>query len=289
MKLIDLHSHTTESDGTLTPEDLVHLASESNVSALAITDHDTFSGFNKARSAASTGGVELIQGIELNSRLHLQGSTRHRSVHLLAYFPNEAPGQAFLEWLEGQRTERRERNRKLAAALQERDIHVTLEEVEARGRTLAGRTHFAQILLEKGYVKTFEEAFTLYLGENAPTHVERQSQTAEQTIDRIRNGGGIPTVAHPVRLALPRDVERNELVRLKAAGLLALEVFHSDHSPELQVYYSDLARDLKLLPTGGSDFHGAVKRNIRLGSGIDGNLRVPYQFLERLRELASRS
>ena len=136
--------------------------------------------------------------------------------------------------------------------------------------------------MEKGYVSTFEEAFARYLGENAPTHVERQSQTAEQTIDRIRAGGGIPTVAHPVRLSLPPDIERQELLRLKAAGLLAL-----DHPPELQAYYRQLAAELQLLPTGGSDFHGAVKRNIQLGTGNEQNLRVPYDFLDGLREFAS--
>lgn len=286
-RVIDLHSHTTESDGTFSPDDLVRLASESGLTALGITDHDTFSGYEKALPAAKTAGLELVRGIELNSRLNLQGSMRHRSVHLLAYFPVDEPKAAFLDWLEGQRAERRDRNRRLATALQDQQIDITLEEVEARGRTLAGRTHFAQILLEKGYVHTFEEAFTKYLGENAPTHVERQSQTTEQTIDRIRSGGGIATVAHPVRLSLPRDVERQELIRLKAAGLLALEVFHSDHSAELQAYYQQLAKELALIPTGGSDFHGAVKRSIQLGTGTAGNLRVPYDFLDGLRQLAS--
>lgn len=285
-RVIDLHSHTTESDGSLSPEELVQLAANQRLAALAITDHDTFSGYEKAIPAAQSAGIELIRGIELNSRLNLQGSTKHRSVHLLAYFPNGDPKPAFTQWLEGQRAERRDRNRRLAAALKERGIDITLEEVEARGRTLAGRTHFAQLLVEKGYANNFEDAFMRYLGENAPTHVERQSHTTEQTIHRIRAGGGIPTVAHPIRLSLPPEIEREELIRLKAAGLLALEVFHSDHPPHLQTHYRKLAGELNLIPTGGSDFHGAAKRNIQLGTGMDGNLRVPYDFLDGLRSLS---
>ena len=285
-RYIDLHSHTTESDGTFSPRELVELAAQAGLSALGITDHDTFSGYETALPAAKTAGIELVRGIELNSRLNLQGSHRSRSVHLLAYFPVREPEPCFLQWLNGQREERRERNRRLAEALQAQSVDVTVEEVEARGRTLAGRTHFAQILLEKGYVNTFEEAFVKFLGENAPTHVERQSQTAEQTIDRIRAGGGIPTVAHPVRLSLTPEVERTELIRLKAAGLLALEVYHSDHPPALQAHYRQLAKELDLLPTGGSDFHGAIKPNIQLGTGSEGNVRVLYEFLTGLREYA---
>ena len=285
-RFIDLHSHTTRSDGTLSPGELVTLAAQSGLTALGITDHDTFAGYEAGLSVAEAAGIELVRGIELNSRLNLQGGTGHRAVHLLAYFPVRDPKPAFLQWLEGQREERLDRNRRLAKALQARNVDVSLDEVEARGRTLAGRTHFAQILIEKGYAKTFEEAFVKFLGENAPTHVERQSQTTEQTIQRIRDGGGIPSVAHPVRLSLPPEIERVELTRLKAAGLLALEVYHSDHPPELQAHYHRLAEDLDLLPTGGSDFHGSVKRSIQLGTGTDGNVRVPYSFLEGLRQYA---
>ena len=249
-RYIDLHSHTTESDGSFAPHELVKLAADAGLSALAITDHDTFSGFEIGRATAQSAGIDLVRGIELNSRLNLQGTTLHRSVHLLAYFPVHDPEPAFTQWLKGQRDERRDRNRRLAEALQRQKIDIKLEEVESRGRTLAGRTHFAQLLLEKGYVKTFEEAFAKHLGENAPTFIERQSQTTEQTIERIRSGGGIPVVAHPVRLSLPRDVERNELVRMKAAGLVALEVIHSDHSMELQAYYRQLAKELGPLADG---------------------------------------
>jgi 3',5'-nucleoside bisphosphate phosphatase len=281
---IDLHSHTTESDGTYTPEEIVQAAVAGGLDALAITDHDTFSGYQKALPFAQSAGLDLVRGIELNSRLTLTDGNGYRHVHLLGYFPLQAPAQEFVDWLEGEREDRRNRNRKLAEALQKQGILVTLYEVEARGKSLAGRAHFAQLLLEKGYVQTFEEAFSRYLGENAPSYVERQSQTAEAAIQRISSGGGIAVAAHPVRLSLSREVERKELSRLKAAGLRGLEIYHSDHPPELQAHYHQLAEELDLIPTGGSDFHGAIKPDIQLGTGMKGNIRVPAAFLERLRQ-----
>lgn len=284
---IDLHSHTTESDGTYSPEEIVELAVRSGLDALAITDHDTFSGFELALPFAQKAGLDLVRGIELNSRLNLTGRHEYRHVHLLGYFPLSPPLQEFVDWLESEREDRRNRNRKLADALQEQGIDISLEEVEARGRSLAGRAHFAQLLLEKGYVRTFEEAFSRFLGETAPSYVERQSHTTEQAIYRIRRGGGIPVVAHPVRLSLSRQSERQELARLKAAGLKGLEVYHSDHPPELQAHYRQLAEEFDLVPTGGSDFHGLIKPEIQLGTGLRGNVRVPVEFLSGLREVAS--
>jgi predicted metal-dependent phosphoesterase TrpH len=280
---IDLHSHTTESDGSYTPQKLVDLAVRTGLQALAITDHDTFSGYELALPFARQAGLDLVRGIEINSRLYLTNGD-HRSAHLLGLFPSREPSGEFTRWLQEQRDERSERNRKLAETLQQRGVSITLEEVEARGGNLTSRTHFAQVLLDKGYVETFEEAFREYIGEDAPSYVERQSLTSEEAIRRIRSGGGIPVVAHPVRLSLPRDLERQALIKLKDAGLVALEIYHSDQGPELQAYYHQLAQDLDLLPTGGSDFHGRIKPNIDLGTGLRGNVRVPSEFLYRLRE-----
>jgi 3',5'-nucleoside bisphosphate phosphatase len=280
---IDLHSHTTESDGSYTPQELVDLAVRTGLQALAITDHDTFSGYELALPFARKLEFDLVRGIEINSRLYLTNGD-HRSAHLLGLFPSREPSGEFTRWLQEQRDERSERNRKLAETLQQRGVSITLEEVEARGGNLTSRTHFAQVLLDKGYVESFEEAFRKYIGEDAPSYVERQSLTSEEAIRRIRSGGGIPVVAHPVRLSLPRDIERQALIKLKDAGLVALEIYHSDQGPELQAYYHQLAQELDLLPTGGSDFHGRIKPNIDLGTGLRGNVRVPSEFLQRLRE-----
>jgi len=121
------------------------------------------------------------------------------------------------------------------------------------------------------------------LSRAAPSYVERQSLPTAAVARMIREGGGVPAVAHPIRLRLPRDRERTVLMELKEAGLLGLEVYHSDHPPEAQAYYRQLAEELDLVPTGGSDFHGAPKPNVALGTGLRGNLRVPLEFLERLR------
>jgi len=285
-RYIDLHSHTTESDGSYTPEELIDLAVRTDLQALAITDHDTFSGYEMALPFARKAGLDLVRGIELNSRLNLTNSDDSRAAHLLGLFPSREPSEEFINWIEDQRSDRRERNRKLAETLQERGVKVTLEEAEARGRNLTSRTHFAQILIEKGYVNSFDEAFREYLGEDAPSYVARQSLTSEEVIRRIRSGGGVSVVAHPVRLSLSRDAERQELVKLKEAGLAALEIYHSDQDPQLQAYYHQLAQELDLLPTGGSDFHGRLKPDIDLGTGLRGNVRVPFEFLQRLREFA---
>ncbi len=281
---IDLHSHTNESDGSLTPAELVALAKRTGLAALAITDHDTFAGYEEAVPFAREAGLDLVRGIELNSRLNLANDRDHRYVHLLAYFPSREPSAQFDDWLNGEREDRRNRNRKLVDSLRSRGVDITLQEVEARGKSLTGRPHFARILIEKGYARDSEDAFRRYLGEHAPSYVQRESQTTEEAIGIIRAGGGIPVVAHPVRLSMARDLERDTLLQLKPAGLLGLEVYHSEHPPQTQAYYRQLAEELDLFPTGGSDFHGVAKPDVRLGTGSRHNVHVPIEFLQRMRE-----
>lgn len=283
MEFIDLHCHSNESDGTSTPAELVELAMRANLAALAVTDHDTFEGFDKALPFAQAASFDLIRGIELNSRLQLPGAKQPRSVHVLAYFPSNEPAAEFHAWLDKEREDRRARNRKLVGALEQRGVTITLEEVEARGRSLTGRPHFARILVEKGYAKNSEDAFNKYLGEEAPSYVQRQSHDLEEVIRVVRFGGGVPVIAHPIRLGLDHDQERSVLASAKEAGLLGLEVYHSEHSAGAQAHYKQLAEDFDLMPTGGSDFHGDVKPTVRLGTGIAGNVRVPRAFLDGLR------
>lgn len=280
-RFIDLHSHTNESDGSLTPRELVDLAKRSDLDALAITDHDTFAGYEKAVPFAREARLDLVRGIELNAKLEHEDGTQ--SVHVLAYFPKAEPSREILEWLETQRTERRRRNVRLADALQQRGIDITVDEVEQRGRSLAGRVHFARVLVEKGYAADSSDAFRRFLGEDAPTYVHRESKSIEEVIDILRRGNGIPVVAHPVRLGLDREEEYELMSRLKRDGLMGLEIYHSEHSPALQAHYRQLAEELGLLPTGGSDFHGAAKPDIDLGTGLAGNVRVPREFLDRMR------
>lgn len=280
---IDLHSHTNESDGSYSPEDLISLADRIGLKALAITDHDTFAGYHAALPFAQRSALELVRGIELNTRMNAEVGPHHRSVHLLAYFLGGSPTAQFTEWLAGEQAERRSRNERLAEELQKTGIPISLAEVEARGKSLAGRPHFARILVEKGFARSSNEAFSKFLGEEAPSFVPRDSKTAEEAIQLVRAAGGVPVVAHPIRLGLPREKERKLLVAYRSAGLIGLEVFHSEHPPALQAYYHQLTAELDLLPTGGSDFHGSIKPDIQLGTGMDGNVRVPFAFLEALR------
>lgn len=280
-RFIDLHSHTNESDGSLSPKQIVQLAKRNDLDALAITDHDTFAGYEKAVPFAREAGLDLVRAIELNAKLKRED--RNQSVHMLAYFPGAEPSREIFQWLETQRAERRRRNLRLAEALQRNGIMITLEEVEQRGRSLAGRVHFARILVEKGYATDTSDAFRRFLGENAPTYVHRESKTIEEVIEIVRSGNGIPVVAHPIRLAMNRTAEREFLAHLKRIGLVGLEIYHSEHPPELQAHYRQLADELRLLPTGGSDFHGTIKPDVDLGTGIRGNVRVPRDFLDRMR------
>jgi predicted metal-dependent phosphoesterase TrpH len=284
--VIDLHSHTNESDGSLTPKELIDLATTMGLEALAITDHDTFSGYEKALPLAQAAGLPLVQAIELNSRATLNGVFMPRYAHILAYFPAHPPGPEFMSWLVDIRRERFERNEKLAASLRAAGVQITLADVEKKGRSLTGRPHFARVLVEKGYAKSLEDAFARFLGEEAPSYVHRDSLTTVETVNMVRTSGGIPVVAHPIRLGMDRAAERGFLEEAKSAGLLGLEVYHSEHSPELQHYYLKLAAEMGLLPTGGSDFHGpTVKPDIELGTGRNGNVSVPLEFLTALRNV----
>ena len=271
--MIDLHSHTTASDGTYSPEQLVEEAGRTGVRILAITDHDTFAGYDQACPLARGAGLELICGIELSTKLH------GYSVHLLGYFFHPDALDVFRTWIRDLQASRRDRNVRLIARLRELGLDITLAEAEARGGGMTGRPHFAQLLLEKGYVKSLQQAFDDYLDESAKGYVTRREPQFAEAVAHIRDARGIASLAHPVRL---REDLRTILPELRAAGLNAIEAYHSDHSPENTALYLDLAAQHGFLVTGGSDFHGAAKPEIRLGTGQRGNLRVPDDLVERL-------
>jgi 3',5'-nucleoside bisphosphate phosphatase len=274
--LIDLHTHTDESDGTYTPAQLVAEAVSSKLDALGITDHDTLAGYDAAAPLAKAAGLDLVCGIELSTKL------RGRSVHLLGYFLGDPPTQAFRDWLREMQLSRRDRNVRLAAKLRSMGMEVSLAEVEARGKSLAGRPHFAQVMVEKGYVADTRQAFDDFLDESAKAYVDRLEPTFAEGVKRILDGGGLPSLPHPIRV--PRNGERFEALmgEMADAGLRALEVYHSDHSPADELMFQEQADLYNLAITGGSDFHGALKPHIRLGTGA-GNLCVPRAVLDRLR------
>jgi len=276
--MVDLHSHTDASDGSDAPFELIDNALRAGVTALAITDHDTFAGYYAAKPYALTKGLDLLCGIELSTKYKSQ------TIHLLGYFPGVEPASAFGEWLLILQDKRRERNGRLVQNLQKIGVEITLAEVEAIGKTMAGRPHFAKILLRKKYVKTMQEAFDKYLAENGRAYTEREEVPLEEGIQRMREAGGIPVIAHPVRLGRRTAAEESEWIEAAVGmGMLGLEVRHSDHDVTAVARYTALAGRLGLFTTGGSDYHGSYKPDIKLGTGRFGNVKVPMEWLDRLR------
>jgi 3',5'-nucleoside bisphosphate phosphatase len=288
MALIDLHTHTDRSDGSTPPDDLVRQAAAAGLRALAIADHDTLEGYDAACLAAPDCGVELVCAVEVSTRQSKPDyEKRERSVHVLGYWLSSCPTAEFRRYLETQQASRRTRNVELVAKLRQLGVSITVEDAEVYGRNQVGRPHFARVLLDKGYVSSLQEAFDVYLADEAQARVERNEPAIEEGIRRIKNGGGIAALAHPVRLP-QRGPNLERLVEdLLEAGLDGIEVYHSQHSPADCAEFARIARRFGLIPTGGTDYHGENKPGIRLGSGIGGNVRLSYSFLEKMRDMSA--
>jgi len=277
--LIDLHTHTTESDGTYSPVELVKAGKDAGLEALAISDHDTFAGYQIAQPLAESAGLRLLCGIELSTAL---GNPKERTAHLLGYFFKGPPSDEFRTWILRGQAARRDRNIRLAKRLQSLGVDIRIEEVNALGRSLAGRPHFAKLMVDKGIVPNIQEAFRRYLDESAPGYVDREEPLLEEAIQRVNDGGGISSLAHPVRLGKRNHDEEETLIgKLAEAGLQALEAYHSDHTASDSARYVALARKYGMKVTGGSDFHGGNKPSIRLGVG-SGHLNISMRVLDDL-------
>lgn len=277
--MIDLHAHTNESDGSLSPGELIALASVIGLEAVAVTDHDTFAGFDQAVLAARDAEVEVICGIEM--------STKYRgcSVHLLGYFLNGGAPEDFRYWILELQRSRQERNSRLLERLRGEGIEITPLELVASSRGLPGRPHVARLMLEKGYVTTLQQAFDLYLDESACCYVAREEPSFAESVQRINSAGGISCLAHPGRVSRDSAEISDTVYAMRDLGLLAIECWYSKHSSAETALYIDLAERLGMAVTGGSDFHGAPKPDIELGSGLNNNLCIPYSVLDRLRAL----
>lgn len=246
MGTVDLHTHTTASDGLLTPAELVLLAEKKGLKALAITDHDTVSGLEEAMEEAKGLKVEIIPGIEIST------TYRGQNIHLLGYFiDHTSPGLA--EDLKELKEGRHRRNEQIIKRLNELGISISLEEVLAKraGEGNVGRPHIAQVLVEKGVVRSIQEAFDHYLGENGKAYVPFPRLSPHEGVKLIVRYGGIPVLAHPGIYGQDSLIEE-----LLAEGLVGIEVYHPDHSPQAIAKYETLAEHYQLIITGGSDYHG---------------------------------
>jgi len=279
MSRIDLHLHTTHSDGSFSTREVMCFAKQAGVTALAITDHDIVAAVPEATAIGRELGIEVVPGVEISSRLG------ESELHMLGYF---------LRWtdpvlnqrLATLRASRHDRNPKIVRRLNELGIDITYDEVRAlAGTESVGRPHIARLLMEKRVVTSAKEAFDRYLANGRPAFVDRELPEPAEAVRWIREAGGVPVLAHPTWVRTSADGLRALLRQLKEAGLGGLEVHYSTHTPSQTTEYLDLAKQCDLLVTGGSDFHGVTKPDIEVGIGR-GQLKVSEKLLDPLRKSA---
>lgn len=280
--MIDLHVHTTASDGTATPTEVIAEAKKIGLEAISITDHDTFAAYDEAVPAAREAALQLIWGIEISTKLMQPGKPHGKTVHLLGYFM-KGPTPEFLEWIEEHQRARHERNLQLCDRLKELGIDVSIDEVKQLGRNMAGRPHFARIMMQKGYVQTIQEAFDKYLDERGTAYVEKHDPALAEGIRHIRDSGGVASLAHPIRLNKFGTQEEDTIRQMAKMGMHAIEAYHSDHTEKHLERYQLMARRYDMAVTGGSDYHGDNKPDVKLGTGRNNNVAVPNKLLDRLR------
>ena len=274
---IDLHTHTTASDGSLPPSQVVCYAKEKGLKAIAITDHDTTEGNKEAIKQGIREGIEVVPGVEISV------DYSPGTMHMLGYFltTEDTSLQKKLNLLQDSRADR---NPKIIAKLNQLGLALTYDDViKESGGGQTGRPHMAKVLMKKGYTKSIQEAFDKYLGKGAPAYIDKFRLSSEDAITMITNAGGIPVLAHPFTLYCRSSDELEALViKLVNQGLKGIEVYYSEHDEQQTSHYCLLAKRHNLVITGGSDFHGKNMQGIDLGTGR-GNLKIPYRILEELR------
>lgn len=279
---IDLHTHTLYSDGSVSPEELVAMAARAGARAIAITDHDTVDGLAEGKATAERLGVEFVSGIEISAE-HEPGT-----MHILGYYIDSESSLLQSKLVE-LRLARKERNPEIANRLRSLGFDIDYDEVvKAAGSEVVGRPHFARLMVEKGYAQSMQDAFTRFLAKGAAAFVDKRRLTPADSINLIHSAGGVAVLAHPYQLK-PLSVEGQDTLigELAALGLDGVEAIYSRHSPEQRDGYSKLAARHGLLVTGGSDFHGSYKPDLKIVSG-SGDLRVPYSLLAELKSRALR-
>jgi predicted metal-dependent phosphoesterase TrpH len=283
MGYVDLHLHTTASDGVMSPSEIVRYAKAKGLQAIAITDHDTIEGLDEGLSEGERIGLEVIPGVEISAE-HSPGS-----MHLLGFFvDNHHP---FLnERLEYLQKARIERNPKIVEKLNRLGVQITYEEVlKASGGGQVGRPHFAQVLLDKKYVKTFQEAFDRFLKKGAPAYVDKIRFTEKEALYFIKEVGGVAVLAHPNTLNMDGYSELEDLLlQLIEDGLKGIEIYYPEHSASDVAKYKALAQRYGLLMTGGTDYHGIEKNGLDIGVGR-GGMKLPYSMVEDLKAARNRS
>ena len=276
MSQVDLHIHSAASDGRYTPEEIVHMAVTAGLTVIALTDQDTIDGLIPAIEAAREyPALTLIPGVELST------DVPNGEIHVLGYFIDYT-GQEFKASLERMRNSRADRADKMVAKLKELGCNIELERVrEIAGNGALGRAHVAQALLEKGYISSFKEAFSKYIGHGCPAYVGREKLTPVEAVKLVIKANGLPVLAHPYTALNPEEV----IKELKTVGLVGMEVYYVGYLPIEINNLLNMAQKHDLIPTGGTDYHGIdVSSDIAIG-----DTDVPIQSVEQLIALAGQT
>jgi hypothetical protein len=275
--IFDLHLHTTASDGTMSPAELVKYAREKGLKVIAITDHDTIEGLPEGIQEGNKLGLEVIPGVELSA------DTPKGTMHLLGYYIDPASLE-LSDKLKILQQARMERNLKMVERLRDLGISLELSEVKAAPEHgQIGRPHFAYTMVRKGFAQNIQDAFDRYLGKGRPAYVEKFRFAPAEAMQVIRKAGGITVLAHPFTLKQPEPVDFEALIReLKAKGLDGIEVYYPEHSDGQKRLYRDVAKKYGLVISAGSDFHGLNKDEADIGEGYR-DKGLTYNLVEALK------
>lgn len=275
---IDLHAHSTASDGTLLPKEVAQRAKQNGLRACALTDHDTTDGIGEFLAECEKIGVEGIAGVEISAQ-------HDKTMHIVGLFVDHEH-KNLNEKLALLRGGREVRNRKMLSLLQEGGFDITEADIigQKEGATMAntGRAHIARAMVKKGYVSDTSEAFEKYIKRGNPYYVKRLTYSPKESIDMIHAAGGIAILAHPILIAAEYDKLFPVVKEMKEYGIDGMECYYNNYTPEFAKMCRDMCRELNLLQSGGSDFHGANKPDIELGEVSTGF--VPYEILEELKK-----
>ena len=278
-EFVDLHTHTQLSDGTYSPSDIVKLAKEKGLKAIAITDHDTIDGIEEAIDMGNKVDIEVIPGIEFST---IYDEKNDFEVHILGYFMNYKSDD-FKKILLFIKNSREKRNIAMLESLQNIGIDITINDIKsiAKGEIIT-RAHFAEAIFKKGYVKSKKAVFNNYIVPNKPGYVKREALTPKMCIEAIKNSGGLAFLAHPTLYGVGyKDIE-NIIINLKKLGLVGIEAEYYSYTKEQRKNIKKIAQKYNLLISGGSDFHGENRLGVELGYGL-GNLRVNYNYVNDMK------
>ena len=280
---IDLHTHSTASDGTLTPTELVAHAREVGLKALALTDHDTVAGVEEALAAGEKYGVEVIPGCEISAE------TPDYRMHILGLFLPPRP-EKLIRVMDGLLEHRHNRNHIIVGRLNDLGYSITYDEIRAiAGEGSVGRPHIARCLMDKHIVSSIQEAFDRFIGPKGKAYEPKKILTDKDAVSILKEEGATVVLAHPYQLGMsPGELEKLVL-ELMELGLDGIEVYYPEHTPTQTRRYEELAEKHGLVKSGGSDFHGTVKPRIALGRGKNGGLDIPYQVLADIKAYRNRA